>query len=343
MAEILYMTLLPSSTPPHLPIPLAPPPPHNKNQLHVTNPRTDAFAAAPSCRSLPTATASKPDKAGRLWGQLNSGSSGSGGGSSSGSGSTAACAFKDAQGHALFYAGYEPGSWLHTPACRMTAFSANSVTDSKLRVSCLGVGGGLMSASSREHWHQVAETVYTSCSKSHPPQLLVLSHLPPDSVFPPHRTTNTPHPTTHHFTTNKHTCQTWGWEQQSGSLCAFKDDQQLPIPQQQTYTMLSWSEAPACLEQPQPTADNAVPDKFGCLWGWQLNRNCAYRDAATGQPVYFSGYSGKCDVAGSVRRAAEWNASKEFARDPTPSGPGGVTGMGCIGQVRWSAARGLRY
>jgi hypothetical protein len=99
--------------------------------------------------------------------------------------------------------------------------------------------------------------------------------------------------------------QTWGWES-SGSLCAFKDDQQLPIPQQRTYTMLSWQEAPACKEQPTPTAANAVPDKFGCLWGWQVDRNCAFRDL-TGRPLYYKGYSGSCDSAGSVMRAAEFN------------------------------------
>jgi hypothetical protein len=100
--------------------------------------------------------------------------------------------------------------------------------------------------------------------------------------------------------------QTWGWEI-SGSLCAFKDDQQLPIPQQRTYIMLSWQEAPACKLQPAPTADNAAADKFGCLWGWQLDRNCAFRDL-TGQPLYYKGDSGKCDAAGNAKRAADFNA-----------------------------------
>lgn len=100
--------------------------------------------------------------------------------------------------------------------------------------------------------------------------------------------------------------QTWGWEP-SGSLCAFKDDQQLPIPPQRSYTMLSWLEAPACKEAPTPTAANAAADRFGCLWGWQLERNCAYRDIA-GRPLYYQGYKGACDSAGSAKRAAEFNA-----------------------------------
>lgn len=81
--------------------------------------------------ALPTAATSKPDSTGRLWGQAKG----------------ARCAFKDAAGHALFYTGYEPGSWLHTAACSMPAFSDNSVTDSKLRVSwgrcqgCVEVAG----------------------------------------------------------------------------------------------------------------------------------------------------------------------------------------------------------
>lgn len=111
--------------------------------------------------------------------------------------------------------------------------------------------------------------------------------------------------------------QTWGWEA-SGSLCAFKDDQQLPIPQQRDYVMLSWQDTPACKGQASPTAANAVPDAFGCLWGWQLDRSCAFRDAATGQALYFSGYIGKCDVAGSVRRAAEFNAKSAGEKRNTP-------------------------
>lgn len=78
----------------------------------------DAFSSASSCRTLPTAANSKPDSSGHLWGQANG----------------AACAYKDAAGHALFYTNYEPGSWLHTPPCSMPAFSDNSVADSKLRV-----------------------------------------------------------------------------------------------------------------------------------------------------------------------------------------------------------------
>lgn len=80
---------------------------------------------------MPTAATSTPDQTGHLWGHVNG----------------ASCAFKDAAGHALFYTAYEPGSWLHTPACSMPAFSDNSVADSKLRVrgwssQPISLGGG---------------------------------------------------------------------------------------------------------------------------------------------------------------------------------------------------------
>lgn len=90
-------------------------------------------------------------------------------------------------------------------------------------------------------------------------------------------------------------------------MCAYKDDQQLPIPENRQYYMLSWAEAPACQQQPTPTATSSAADSFGCLWGWQLERNCAFKDAA-GQPVFYKGYSRKCDSAASVKRAAEFNA-----------------------------------
>jgi hypothetical protein len=57
-----------------------------------------------------------------------------------------------------------------------------------------------------------------------------------------------------------------------------------------------------------------------------------------GQPLYYKGYSGKCDAAGSAKRAAEFNAR---AADVTPgrNTPQVVTGLGCIGQVGLSAVR----
>jgi hypothetical protein len=98
----------------------------------------------------------------------------------------------------------------------------------------------------------------------------------------------------------------WGWDE-AGSLCAFKDDQQQPIPIQKTYRRLAWPETPACVQDPTPTAANAVPDNNGCLWGWQLDRNCAFKHPATSAPLYYAGYTRTCDVAASVLKAAEFN------------------------------------
>lgn len=52
----------------------------------------------------------------------------------------------------------------------------------------------------------------------------------------------------------------------------------------------------------------------------------------TGQPLTYKGFSGKCDAAGSAKRAAESNTKAE---DITPGrdAPQVVTGLGCIGQV----------
>jgi hypothetical protein len=62
----------------------------------------------------------------------------------------------------------------------------------------------------------------------------------------------------------------WGWE--NGHLCAFKDDQQQPIPLDRHYTRLAWKDAPHCALESAPTIKNSVPDTRGCLWGWQLER-----------------------------------------------------------------------
>jgi hypothetical protein len=53
-----------------------------------------------------------------------------------------------------------------------------------------------------------------------------------------------------------------------------------------------------------------MPDKLGCLWGWQLQRNCAFRDTAVAQvePIYYKGYKLTCNATASKFRAAEHNA-----------------------------------
>jgi hypothetical protein len=62
----------------------------------------------------------------------------------------------------------------------------------------------------------------------------------------------------------------WGWD--GGHLCAYKDDQQRPTPINKANNQLPWVDAPACTQDPEPTINNAVPDRQGCLWGWQLDR-----------------------------------------------------------------------
>jgi hypothetical protein len=63
----------------------------------------------------------------------------------------------------------------------------------------------------------------------------------------------------------------WGWD--DGHLCAYKDDQQRPTPMNKANNRLAWADAPACTQDPEPTINNAVPDRLGCLWGWQLDRS----------------------------------------------------------------------
>lgn len=93
-----------------------------KRQLSqaVVEDSVDPFAAAPSCRRLPTASNATADASGRLWGMLNN----------------ASCAFKDVAGHVLFYVDYTPGEWLSTPACQAPPFPDNSVADSRFKVCC---------------------------------------------------------------------------------------------------------------------------------------------------------------------------------------------------------------
>lgn len=100
--------------------------------------------------------------------------------------------------------------------------------------------------------------------------------------------------------------QVWGWED-DGSLCAYKSDQQQPIPLQMGFKKLSWSDTPACEIEPVPTVNNSVPDNAGCLWGWQLDRNCPFKDTAAGQPLYYAGYDMVCNTTASAIQAVEHN------------------------------------
>lgn len=104
----------------------------------------------------------------------------------------------------------------------------------------------------------------------------------------------------------------WGWEL-DGSICAFKDDQQQPMPMHKAFrtAMLSWEEAPACTDDPLPTANNSMPDALNCLWGYQLQRNCAFKDKATGQPLLYAGYTKLCNTTASTLRAAQFNTEED--------------------------------
>lgn len=72
----------------------------------------------------------------------------------------------------------------------------------------------------------------------------------------------------------------WGWQQPQKAkadstaieLCAFKSDQQQPTPIDRRIYRLTWLDAPACVDEPEPSLDNSMPDQKGCLWGWQLDR-----------------------------------------------------------------------
>lgn len=85
------------------------------------------FDAAPPCLQLPAANNSAPDQASRLWGWSDS--------------QNTSCAFKDSAGHAVWYAEYIPGDWLHTAACTMPPFPDNSVVDSTLKVQTFALAG----------------------------------------------------------------------------------------------------------------------------------------------------------------------------------------------------------
>eukprot|EP00878_Enallax_costatus_P011242 GHUV01011739.1.p1 GENE.GHUV01011739.1~~GHUV01011739.1.p1 ORF type:complete len:401 (+),score=110.19 GHUV01011739.1:147-1349(+) len=180
----------------------------------------DPFEAAISCRAVPTAATSKPDAVGRLFGLRGN----------------QTCAFKDFAGHALFYTGYVPASWLHTPSCLAAPFPEDSVADSQFKV-----------------WGWQPKQIEGANA-------------------------------------NNATGSTSAIE-----LCAFKSDRQQPTPIDRHVYRLTWLDAPACIEEPEPNANNSRPDTNGCLWGWQLDRNCAF-NTHTDDPMYYDGYNRTCNT-----------------------------------------------
>ncbi|WIA33528.1 hypothetical protein OEZ86_006652, partial [Tetradesmus obliquus] len=111
----------------------------------------------------------------------------------------------------------------------------------------------------------------------------------------------------------------WGWD--DGRLCAFKDDQQQPTPINKKNNRLAWADAPACTQEPKPTLDNAVPDRMGCLWGWQLDRNCAFKEQNTSEPKYIPGYNVTCTASLVASNMTDSTAVDIIGGDP--SGPAG--------------------
>lgn len=70
------------------------------------------FYEVSACMAFPTATNSQPDSEGRLWGWENGRS----------------CAYRFGSSQPMFYLGYQPGSWVTTPACLSAPFAPDSVT-----------------------------------------------------------------------------------------------------------------------------------------------------------------------------------------------------------------------
>eukprot|EP00878_Enallax_costatus_P018113 GHUV01019058.1.p1 GENE.GHUV01019058.1~~GHUV01019058.1.p1 ORF type:complete len:401 (+),score=99.90 GHUV01019058.1:689-1891(+) len=222
----------------------------------------DPFEAAISCRAVPTAATSKPDAVGRLFGLRGN----------------QTCAFKDFAGHALFYTG-------ETCSCGNTIWS----TKGGSRCTCCDY-----SCSMRPRLPLPACCVlsagYVPASWLHTPSCLA-APFPEDSVADSQ-------------------FKVWGWQPKqieganannaTGStsaieLCAFKSDRQQPTPIDRHVYRLTWLDAPACIEEPEPNANNSRPDTNGCLWGWQLDRNCAF-NTHTDDPMYYDGYNRTCNT-----------------------------------------------
>jgi hypothetical protein len=200
---------------------------------------------------MPTANDSTPDSDGRLWGWNNS--------------TKMPCAYKDSENHVLFYVDYAPG-----------------VGDGRNNVCCL-VACEACQAPAKSYQMTLVAPVWVAGS-----QISVLKrpyhelcpwpvlHLPAGSWLHTPACTSAPFPddsvADSHF-------KVWGWD--NGHLCAFKDDQQRPTPINKANNKLAWADAPACTQEPEPTPDNAVPDRLGCLWGWQLDRCSSVLSAAS--------------------------------------------------------------
>eukprot|EP00878_Enallax_costatus_P020542 GHUV01021721.1.p1 GENE.GHUV01021721.1~~GHUV01021721.1.p1 ORF type:complete len:384 (+),score=70.66 GHUV01021721.1:223-1374(+) len=217
-----------------------------------------------------------------------------------------------------------------TPSCRAVPTAATSSPDAIGRL--WGWRHNSSCAFKDVAGHVLFYTDYTPASWLHTPACT-------DAPFPEDSVAD-----------NKFKVWDWTGEGRQKALCAFKTDSQQPIPIDRHLYRLTWMDAPACVEEPEPTSNNSVPDKAGCLYGWQLDRNCAYK-TQTHEPVYYDGYKLKCNTtaypepvgADDAGYAGDFGVA-EGDSSPQPSdqaageegndAPGAITS---VGQVRQKA------
>jgi hypothetical protein len=79
----------------------------------------------------------------------------------------------------------------------------------------------------------------------------------------------------------------WGFDAKEAHPCAFRAESGAPI-MYPGYVPLKFETAPACGAAPTPA--NSMEDDQGRLWGWDQTskENCAFKDASSGQPVYYA-------------------------------------------------------
>eukprot|EP00877_Chromochloris_zofingiensis_P003619 jgi/Chrzof1/13258/Cz07g26150.t1 len=81
----------------------------------------------------------------------------------------------------------------------------------------------------------------------------------------------------------------WGWEQHH--TCAFRSSNGSAV-FYDGYVQVKWETSPACTATPNMI--NSMRDAEGRLWGWEHNKNCAFKDSF-GKAVLYSGYTPAAD------------------------------------------------
>lgn len=79
----------------------------------------------------------------------------------------------------------------------------------------------------------------------------------------------------------------WGYDAKQAIPCAFRAESGAPVVFP-GYVPLKFETAPAC--GAALTSANSMEDEAGRLWGWDQTskENCAFKDASSGQPVYYA-------------------------------------------------------